>query len=326
VKLSGGDADRARLGFGCSALVGGRTRREALDLLEVVLDAGISHFDVARVYGTGDAEDYVGEFASRHRDEITIATKFGIDPLRRSALSGAAKRLARAGMRRSKRLLRLVRRHASSTVSRGLFTPEKARTSLDVSLGALRTDYVDAYLLHDCTAGDWGQEELQATLRALRREGKIASYGPATSFAEVRAILEAAAHEVPIVQFEADLFEPHALQLGAGTADTLRITHGCFRDALPTLRDLVARDPSIADAWSRRLDLDLHDPGELASLLLAVALRDNPGGVVLFSSGDPERIRRNASIARDRPYGRATLDEFAAILREARRSRPAQAS
>jgi D-threo-aldose 1-dehydrogenase len=293
-------SEPARLGFGCSALVSGRTRQEAVRLLEVALEEGITHFDVARVYGTGDAEDYLGEFAARHRDEITLTTKFGIDPMRASPIASGMKRVVRAATRRSRRALGFVRRHSSSTVSRGLFSAEKARASLEVSLRKLRTDRVDAYLLHDCTRADWDQDDLQAALEALRDGGSIRSYGPATSFAEAKSILEGSPHSPQVAQFEADAFEPNALQVRDSDRAPLTITHGCFRGALPRLESA---------------GIDAGGSDEASALLLALALRDNPGGIVLFSSGDPERIRRNAAIARDRPFDPAALDEFARRLR-----------
>jgi D-threo-aldose 1-dehydrogenase len=299
--------------------VGGRTRRAAIELLEVVLDAGITHFDVARAYGTGDAESYLGDFAAGHRDEITLTTKFGIDPMVANPATAGAKRIIRLATRQSPRLLGLVRRHASTTVRRGLFSPDKAQASLEISLRKLATDHVDAFMLHDCSSTDWEQDDLQATLKELRQAGSIRSYGPATTFAEVIAILDGSYPDLEVAQFEADASRPNALPERAGARKPLTITQGCFRDALPSLLEMAATQPDTARDWSRRLGVDTSEAAEIAGLLLAAALQANAEGIVLFSSGDPKRIEQNARIAREEPYEPAQVAEFMRLLGELNR-------
>lgn len=312
VHLPGDAPATSRLGFGCSALVGGRTPQEAQRLLDTALDAGITHFDVARVYGTGDAEAALGRFAARHRGEITIATKFGIDPLPPSRGVDVAKRMVRFATRRSRRLLGAVRRHAPNTVKRGLFTGEKARASLEVSLRELGSDHVDLFLLHDCGAADWERGDVLEALDELRASGRIHAFGPATEPEEVRRIASGAGRAPDVVQFEADLLATH---VAATAGSALPITHGGFRGLLEPVTRLLERDRGAAARWSRIVGADLSAPGTVAGMLFAGALRANPDGIVLFSSGDAERIRRNAEIARDEPYEAAQLDELARLVR-----------
>jgi aryl-alcohol dehydrogenase-like predicted oxidoreductase len=290
------------LGFGCSALVGGRTAKESLRLLDAAYDAGIRHFDVARVYGTGDAEAVLGRFAGRHRDEISIATKFGIDPLPRTAPINALKHLVRPAMRRSRRLLGFVRRHASVTVSRREFTPEGARRSLETSLRELATPYIDVLLLHDCTAEQWAHPQLQETLADLREQGLIRSFGAASSHAEVTAITRAPGPRPPVAQFESDAVNGHARGFADAANGTVAITYGALREALPAITRHLARDPAQASAWTRDVGADVRVPRQLAALLLCAALHENPHGIVLFSSGSEERIRANARIASEPPF------------------------
>ena len=51
-----------RLGYGCSSLMGGMSHKESLAALEAAFDVGIRHFDVAPMYGYGQAEGCLGEF------------------------------------------------------------------------------------------------------------------------------------------------------------------------------------------------------------------------------------------------------------------------
>ena len=61
--------------------MGSISRRESLRLLEAAFDAGIRHFDVAPMYGYGEAEGCLGEFLQRHRADVTVTTKYGIPPM-----------------------------------------------------------------------------------------------------------------------------------------------------------------------------------------------------------------------------------------------------
>lgn len=64
-----------RLGFGCAHLPGRVTRRDALAVLETAFEAGIRHFDVALMYGDGQAEGIVGALArGRHNAALLSST------------------------------------------------------------------------------------------------------------------------------------------------------------------------------------------------------------------------------------------------------------
>ncbi len=66
--------DSTRIIFGAAAL-GGMRQDKADDVLEMVVRAGINHFDVARSYG--EAELRLAPFLSEHRSELFLATKTG---------------------------------------------------------------------------------------------------------------------------------------------------------------------------------------------------------------------------------------------------------
>ncbi len=301
VVLPGGSHTSA-LGFGCAALVGGRTRRESTRLLEVAFDAGIRHFDVARVYGTGDAEEILGAFARSRRDEVTIATKFGIDPLPPTRSVNLAKHVVRSAARRWPRLLTLLRRQTGRVVTRGAFFPEKARSSLEVSLGRLGTDRLDLYLLHDCTPEDWAQAALRQELQKLVAEGMVGAFGPATGRESAARILELTGSAPTVLQSEANLLDPPLSAPGVA----LGVTFGCLRGALIAIGGYVGSDRVTAARWCSELGLDVTSPDELGALLVAEALDANPG-IVLFSSGSEQRIERYASVATSEPFDATQL-------------------
>ena len=57
IRLASSGRETTRLGYGCSSIMGALGRRQSLRLLEAAYDAGIRHFDVAPMYGYGEAED-----------------------------------------------------------------------------------------------------------------------------------------------------------------------------------------------------------------------------------------------------------------------------
>src|SRR3984893_1601208 len=68
------------LGFGCVQLTTHREEAEAVAILQHAFALGITHFDVARAYGFGRAEGILGKFLRGRRDQVTVATKLGLQP------------------------------------------------------------------------------------------------------------------------------------------------------------------------------------------------------------------------------------------------------
>lgn len=103
------------VGLGCNnfgrRLDGGRTK----EVIDAALDAGVTLLDTADVYGDGDSEELIGRAISGRRDEVTIATKFGI--------TGDDQQLPGAH-------------------------PDRIPRALEDSLRRLDTDHVDLYQLH----------------------------------------------------------------------------------------------------------------------------------------------------------------------------------
>lgn len=70
------------LGFGCMGLVGWygeRNDAEAQATLLAALDSGITHFDTAASYQVGENEKFVGAALGARRNEVSLATKCGIN-------------------------------------------------------------------------------------------------------------------------------------------------------------------------------------------------------------------------------------------------------
>ena len=136
---------------------------------------------------------------------MTVTTKLGILPPRRTPLLGAAKSAARLVAAAHPGLRRLLRRGAAGLVRTGAFDLAAATASLEASLRALRTDHVDLLLLHDCRPDDL-TEDLLGFLEAARRDGKIRGHGIVTSPAASAAIRWRRPRIAPVVQLADGLF------------------------------------------------------------------------------------------------------------------------
>jgi aryl-alcohol dehydrogenase-like predicted oxidoreductase len=69
------------LGFGCMGISFGygqpSSREDGIGIIRGAVDAGVTFFDTAEVYGPLLNEELVGEALAPVRDQVTIATKFG---------------------------------------------------------------------------------------------------------------------------------------------------------------------------------------------------------------------------------------------------------
>jgi len=165
------------LGLGCSAVLGRSGQRESLAALGAAWEAGITFYDTARSYGYGESERLLGEFfAGERRPQAVICTKFGLLPASRS-WKQRVKPLAQAAVRAFPALRAVAQRQAASQIVAGEFSVELLRTSLETSLRALRTDYVDMLLLHAAPISVLAQEDLLDALQHLVEAGKVRMAG-----------------------------------------------------------------------------------------------------------------------------------------------------
>jgi diketogulonate reductase-like aldo/keto reductase len=282
----------AKIGFGTANLMGRINLRQSLRLMDTAFDAGIRHFDTAPLYGLGAAEGMVGEFAANKRAEITIATKFGIRPPNPTPRMVFAKAAARMAVKVAPSLRTKLRRRAEAMTTRGSFTPEECRASLHRSLLQLRTDYIDLFLMHEVLPDQISIELLQ-TLEDVAKVGRIRAFGVATS-ARVAAALADTMAIGRVAQFPSSVFSPMVSRI---PNHLVKITHSALGADFLALYKGLSADKGKLNKWSTALDLNCSDSDELGRLFLYAAMRENATGTVMFSSLNPERIRRNAALA-----------------------------
>jgi aryl-alcohol dehydrogenase-like predicted oxidoreductase len=160
--MPGTDISVSEVGFGTWTLATGwwgeKTDDEAIALLRRAHDElGVTFFDAADTYGNGRAERQLAEAFRGRRQEVVYATKVGYD------IYDEAAQQARRGQNE------LPMRT----------DPAYIRFAVDRCLERLETDYIDVLQIHNVKMEQVRQPELWATLRELRKEGKIRAWGAA---------------------------------------------------------------------------------------------------------------------------------------------------
>ncbi len=124
-------------------------------LLRRAFELGITFYDTADVYGDGLGETILQQALGEHRDQMTIATKFGYDFYTAPGEQpGQRERVQN-------------------------WTPEFVRRACEESLKRLGTDHIDLYQAHNIRIEAIADDDLFATLEDLKSEGKIRHYGVA---------------------------------------------------------------------------------------------------------------------------------------------------
>jgi aryl-alcohol dehydrogenase-like predicted oxidoreductase len=208
------------IGFGAGALAsvyGDVDDAESLDTLHRCLDLGVTFIDTADVYGGGGNERLIAKLLAGRRDEVTLATKFGID---RNPADRAAGR-------------RAVRGDAAYV-----------RQCIDESLARLRTDVVDLYYMHRRDLRVPVGETVGA-MAELVRAGKVRHLGLCEVTAgELRAAV--AVHPIAAVQSEWSIWSrdverqvvPAAAGLGVGFVPYSPLGRGFLTGTIRSAADL----------------------------------------------------------------------------------------
>jgi aryl-alcohol dehydrogenase-like predicted oxidoreductase len=144
-RLGGADGfDISVVGLGCNAFGRRLDEETSRPVIRAALDAGITFFDSAEIYGDGLSEEFIGRALGGRRDEVVLASKFG---LRTNNVGG-----------------------------KGRGSRANAMSAIDQSLKRLRTDRIDLYQLHMPDPSTPISETLEA-LNDMVAAGKIRLFG-----------------------------------------------------------------------------------------------------------------------------------------------------
>jgi aryl-alcohol dehydrogenase-like predicted oxidoreductase len=228
------------VGLGCNNF-GGRTDSDAARaVVDAAIDAGVTLFDTADVYGNrGGSETILGELLADRRDEVVLATKFGM-PMD----DGPDARGSRRYVRRA----------------------------VEASLRRLRTDRIDLYQYHRPDGVTPIEETLEA-LSELVSEGKVRYIGTSnlaawqvadadwTSRTRGLARFISAQNEYSLLErgVEAELV-PACERFGIGVLPYFPLASGLLTgkyrrgEPAPAGTRLAARSQALADADFDRIE------------------------------------------------------------------------
>jgi aryl-alcohol dehydrogenase-like predicted oxidoreductase len=278
-----GDLTVSAQGLGCMGMsewYGATDWDESVATIHRALDLGVTFVDTADIYGAGHNEVLVGRAIAHRRDEVQLATKFGID-----RTGGDAHRIIRG-------------------------EHDYVKRSCESSLTRLGVDHIDVYYLHrpPQTAEI---EETVGAMAELVAEGKVRYLG----LSEVNDELLRRAHAVhPItaVQSEYSLWtrDPETEVIGAmrelgvglvpysplgrgfltGTVDVAALDEKDFRRRNPRFRGQAsAANQAIADAVRSVADAKGVAPAQVA--LAWVYAQQERLGVPLVPIPGTKRIK-----------------------------------
>jgi aryl-alcohol dehydrogenase-like predicted oxidoreductase len=272
----------SRVGLGCNNF-GGRVDLAATRaVVEAALEAGVTFFDTAEVYGGGGtSERFLGEILEGRRDRVAIATKFG---------------------------------WASE---RGHGSARTVRAAIEGSLERLRTDYVDLYYLHKPDPATPIGETLTA-LDELVRAGKARAIGCSNFSATQLEVAERVAGELGGARFTV-LQNQYSLLERRDDADVLPLCReldvsyipyfplasglltGKYRRGEPAPEGSRLSGRSIEDERFGRieaLERFAQEHGHSLHELAVSALASTPGiGSIIAGATRPEQVRANAAAA-----------------------------
>lgn len=291
------------IGLGCNQF-GGRLDLEGTRaVLDAAIGNGITFLDTADRYGNTRSEEYIGEVLKGRRDEVVLATKFGMDL------------------------------GDGWTGPRG--APEYIRHAVEGSLRRLRTDVIDLYWYHR-PDGVTPIAETLAGLDELVKAGTVRAIGASNLSAQQISEADRAAGEHGLTRFTAIQNEYSLLNRGA-EAEVLPLCEqldlafipyyplasglltGKYRrgQAAPagarlSQRDQIATDEQWAlverlTAYARERDLPLTD------VAIGALLAQPSVASVIAGATRPEQLQSNAAAAHWKP-GAEDLEALREVL------------
>jgi aryl-alcohol dehydrogenase-like predicted oxidoreductase len=262
------------LGYGPS------DEQESVAAIRRAHELGVTHFDTAERYGWGEGERLLGRAIAPIRDDVTVATKFG-----------------------------LTEAYGPDS------DPDRIRTSIDNSLRNLGVDHIDVLYQH-LPDPAVPVEDVVETMGEYVRAGKVRHLG--LSNVDEDTLRRAhAVHPVSVVQNQYSLFSRGVEslfgtldELGVGLVAYAPLARGFLSGAVASRESYAADDFRRRNGWwaprsyeaNRRLAWELSAVADekgitLAQLALAWLLGRREDVVPIPGSRHPDRVAQNVAAA-----------------------------
>jgi len=294
------------VGLGCNNFGGRIDEAATRAVVHAALDAGITLFDTADIYGKTKSEEFLGRALGSRRQDVVLATKFGM-PIDEKWPAGAS--------------------------------PAYIRTAVEGSLRRLKTDRIDLYQLHQPDPKTPIADTLGA-LNELVRAGKVREIGCSNftvpQLEEARDAVQTGAAHFVSVQNEYSLFhrEPESgvlaecrrrnlafipyfpLASGLLTGKYRRgepVPAGTRLSTSPRAKDMLTdRNFDTVEALEAYATSREHT---LLDLAISWLLAREPVASVIAGATRPEQVRANVAAA-SWTLGEAELAEVDSILHQ----------
>ncbi|PMB46212.1 aldo/keto reductase [Fischerella thermalis CCMEE 5201] len=236
------------LGLGCmgmSEFYGNQDETESIATMHRALELGVNFLDTADMYGYGANEELVGRAIADRRDQVVLATKFGIQRGENASFRGVNGR------------------------------PEYVHQACDASLKRLKVDYIDLYYQHRVDP-NVPIEDTVGAMAELVQQGKVRYLG--LSEASPTTIRRAnTVHPITALQSEYSLWTrdpedeilPTLRELGIGFVAYSPLGRGFLSGQITSIDDLAADD--FRRVSPRFQGENFHKNLQLVELVKAIA-------------------------------------------------------
>lgn len=274
------------VGLGCNNF-GWRIDAEAsAKVIDTAIESGVTFFDTADRYGKGQSEDFLGRALGKRRDQIILATKFGMEM--EKGQQGAS--------------------------------PKYVLEAVDASLRRLRTDRIDLYQLHQPDSKTPITDTL-GTLDELVRAGKVREIGCSNfSVAQIREASDASQGRAQFVSVQNEFSLFHREPETNGVLPECERRRLAFLPYFPLASGLLTgkyregkklpKGSRAADGWGPKVfteqnlaivELLIEFAESKGHTILELAfswlLSHKPVASVIAGASKPEQVRANAKAA-----------------------------
>ena len=298
-----GSLQVSAVGLGCNNF-GWRIDAEAsAKVIDTAIESGVTFFDTADRYGKGQSEDFLGRALGKRRDQIILATKFGMEM--EKGQQGAS--------------------------------PKYVLEAVDASLRRLRTDRIDLYQLHQPDPKTPITDTL-GTLDELVRAGKVREIGCSNfSVSQIREATDASQGRAQFVSVQNEFSLFHREPETNGVLPECERRRLAFLPYFPLASGLLTakyregkklpEGSRAADGWGPKVfteqnlaivELLIEFAESKGHTILELAfswlLSHKPVASVIAGASKPEQVQANAKAA-DWQLAADDLAQIDAIMR-----------